>query len=107
MMMMQSSQPPQPMYYSQLPPPPQAATPTPFASPPVLPPPAKPKSSRPPWLEHSIAPLHQELPLLLRIDVKIFGVFLLPDYQSGAVVDIIVDDGKPVSLDMPLLVIEP
>ncbi|KAL7616796.1 hypothetical protein Lser_V15G00554 [Lactuca serriola] len=123
MMMMQSSQQPQPMYHSQPPPPPQASTPAPSASPPALPPPAKPKSSRPPLKSPMAGTFYRApapgAPAFVKVGDKvqkgqviciIEAMKLMNEIeadQSGTVVDIIAEDGKPVSLDTPLLVIEP
>ncbi|KAK1436490.1 hypothetical protein QVD17_02270 [Tagetes erecta] len=124
MVMMQSSQ-PQAMLHSQ-PPPPQAA-PTPSA--PALsaaapaPAPAKPKSSHPP-LKCPMAGTFYRTPApgappFVKVGDKvqkgqvvciIEAMKLMNEIeadQSGTVVDIIAEDGKPVSLDTPLLVIEP
>lgn len=122
MMMMQSSQPQ--VYHSQ-PPPPQAAAPAaaPSASPPALPPPAKPKSSRPPLKSPMAGTFYRApapgAPSFVKVGDKvqkgqviciIEAMKLMNEIeadQSGTVVDIIAEDGKPVSLDTPLIVIEP
>ncbi|KAI3807419.1 hypothetical protein L1987_23346 [Smallanthus sonchifolius] len=125
MVMMQSSQ-PQPMFHSQ-PPPPQAApassAPAASASPPALPAPAKPKSSHPP-LKCPMAGTFYRAPApgappFVKVGDKvqkgqviciIEAMKLMNEIeadQSGTIVDIIAEDGKPVSLDTPLLVIEP
>ncbi|KAL4559324.1 hypothetical protein LXL04_031462 [Taraxacum kok-saghyz] len=126
MVMMQSQQ-PQAMYHSQ-PPPQQAATPPPSAaappaSPPALLPPAKPKSSRPPLKSPMAGTFYRApapgAPSFVKVGDKvqkgqviciIEAMKLMNEIeadQSGTVVDIIAEDGKPVSLDTPLLVIEP
>ncbi|KAJ0776982.1 putative acetyl-CoA carboxylase [Helianthus annuus] len=124
--MMQSPQ-PQPMFHSQ-PPPPQAAAasssaPAPSTSPPALPAPAKPKSSHPP-LKCPMAGTFYRAPApgappFVKVGDKvqkgqviciIEAMKLMNEIeadQSGTIVDIIAEDGKPVSLDTPLLVIEP
>ncbi|KAI7751795.1 hypothetical protein M8C21_024740 [Ambrosia artemisiifolia] len=117
MVMMQSSQ-PQSMYHSQ-PPPPQAApapsAPAPSASPPALPAPAKPKSSHPP-LKCPMAGTFYRAPApgappFVKVGDKvqkgqviciIEAMKLMNEIeadQSGTIVDIIAEDGKPVSLD--------
>ncbi|KAL8261304.1 hypothetical protein R6Q59_025353 [Mikania micrantha] len=125
MVMMQSSQ-PQPLLHLQ-PSPSQAApassAPTPTASPPALPAPAKPKSSLPP-LKCPMAGTFYRAPApgappFVKVGDKvqkgqviciIEAMKLMNEIeadQSGTIIDIIAEDGKPVSLDMPLLVIEP
>lgn len=124
MMMMQSSQ-PQAMYHSPPPPPPpQAATPASSgAAPAALPAPAKPKSSRPPLKSPMAGTFYRApapgAPAFVKVGDKvqkgqviciIEAMKLMNEIeadQSGTVVDIIAEDGKPVSLDTPLLVIEP
>ncbi|XP_071733171.1 biotin carboxyl carrier protein of acetyl-CoA carboxylase 1, chloroplastic-like isoform X2 [Rutidosis leptorrhynchoides] len=125
MMVMQSSQ-PQAMFHSQ-PAPPQAAAPpsaaAPSASPPTLPAASKPKSSHPP-LKCPMAGTFYRAPApgappFVKVGDKvqkgqviciIEAMKLMNEIeadQSGTIVDIIAEDGKPVSLDTPLLVIEP
>ncbi|XP_024972612.1 biotin carboxyl carrier protein of acetyl-CoA carboxylase 1, chloroplastic-like [Cynara cardunculus var. scolymus] len=124
-MMMQSSQ-PQAMFHSQ-PPPPQAAlassAPATSASVPALPAPAKPKSSHPPLKCPMAGTFYRSpapgAPAFVKVGDKvqkgqviciIEAMKLMNEIeadQSGTVVDIIAEDGKPVSLDTPLLVIEP
>ncbi|KAI3976747.1 hypothetical protein MKX01_008605 [Papaver californicum] len=123
--MMQHSS-PQPMYHSQ---PPQSfapasAPPTPSAAPPALPAPAKSSKSAHPPLKCPMAgtfyraPAPGEPPFIKVGDkVKKGQVICIIEAmklmneieadQSGTVVEIIAEDGKPVSLDTPLVVIEP
>ncbi|MCL7049403.1 hypothetical protein MKW94_009650 [Papaver nudicaule] len=123
--MMQYSS-PQPMYHSQ---PPQSsapasAPPTPSAAPPALPAPAKSSKSAHPPLKCPMAgtfyraPAPGEPPFIKVGDkVKKGQVICIIEAmklmneieadQSGTVVEIIAEDGKPVSLDTPLVVIEP
>ncbi|KAI3733202.1 hypothetical protein L1987_64422 [Smallanthus sonchifolius] len=120
MVMMQSSQ-PQAMFHSQ-PPQPQAA-PTPSAPAPSASAPAKPKSSHPP-LKCPMAGTFYRAPApgappFVKVGDKvqkgqviciIEAMKLMNEIeadQSGTIVNIIAEDGKPVSLDTPLLVIEP
>ncbi|KAI7742150.1 hypothetical protein M8C21_032195 [Ambrosia artemisiifolia] len=125
MVMMQSSQ-PQAMYHSP-PPPSQAApsssTPASSASPPALPAPAKPKSSHPPLKSPMAGTLYRApapgAPPFVKVGDKvqkgqvvciIEAMKLMNEIeadQAGTIVDILAEDGKPVSLDTPILVIEP
>ncbi|KAL7601166.1 hypothetical protein Lser_V15G21636 [Lactuca serriola] len=121
MVMMQSPQ-PQAMYQS-LPPPP----PAPSASPPPPPPPsaapAKPKSSHPPLKSPMAGTFYRSpapgAPAFVKVGDKvkkgqviciIEAMKLMNEIeadQDGTVADIVAEDGKPVSLDTPLIVIEP
>ncbi|XP_047962637.1 biotin carboxyl carrier protein of acetyl-CoA carboxylase 2, chloroplastic-like [Salvia hispanica] len=116
---------PPPTYQSALPPStpaPASAASTP-SSPTSAPAPTKPKSSHPPFkcpmagnFYRSPAPGE---PPFVKVGDKvqkgqvlciIEAMKLMNDIeadQSGTVVDILVDDGKPVSLDTPLFIIEP
>ncbi|MFS7972118.1 putative acetyl-CoA carboxylase [Helianthus anomalus] len=127
MVMMQSPQ-PQAMYQS-LPPPPQSApassAPAPSASAPapLSPTPAKPKSSHPPMKCPMAGTFYRSpapgAPVFVKVGDKvqkgqviciIEAMKLMNEIeadQSGTIVDILAEDGKPVSLDTPLLVIEP
>ncbi|KVH99268.1 biotin carboxyl carrier protein of acetyl-CoA carboxylase, chloroplastic-like [Cynara cardunculus var. scolymus] len=125
MVMTQSPQ-PLAMLQSQ-PPPPQATPPSsgpaPSASAPASPTPAKPKSSHPP-LKCPMAGTFYRSPApgvapFVKVGDKvkkgqvvciIEAMKLMNEIeadQSGTVVDILAEDGKPVSLDTPLFVIEP
>ncbi|KAJ9568164.1 hypothetical protein OSB04_004130 [Centaurea solstitialis] len=117
MVMMQSPQ-PQPMFQSHAPPPqatPASSGPAPSASAPASPTPAKPKSSHPPLkcpmagtFYRSAAP---GVPPFVKVGDKvkkgqvvciIEAMKLMNEIeadQSGTVVDILAEDGKPVSLD--------
>ncbi|KAL8252701.1 hypothetical protein R6Q59_036394 [Mikania micrantha] len=121
MVMMQSSQ-PQAMLQSQAAPTPLASAPSaPLPTP--APTPAKPKSSHPP-LKCPMAGTFYRAPApgappFVKVGDKvqkgqviciIEAMKLMNEIeadQSGTIVDIIAEDGKPVSLDMPLFVIEP
>lgn len=125
-MMMMQSPPPQAMYQS-LPPPPQAAPaatgPPPSAS--AAPPPAaaKPKSSHPPLKSPMAGTFYRSpapgAPAFVKVGDKvkkgqviciIEAMKLMNEIeadQDGTVADIVAEDGKPVSLDTPLIVIEP
>ncbi|KAJ0924030.1 putative acetyl-CoA carboxylase [Helianthus annuus] len=124
MVMIQSPQ-PQAMYQSQPPPPPP---PPPTAAAAVAAPsapatPAKPKSSHPPLKSPMAGTFYRSpapnAPPFVKVGDKvkkgqvvciIEAMKLMNEIeadQSGTVVDILAEDGKPVSLDMPLLVIEP
>ncbi|KAI3759252.1 hypothetical protein L6452_06927 [Arctium lappa] len=126
MVMMQSQ--PQAMYQSQPPPPqfaPASSGPAPSASAPAaaLPAPAKPKSSHPPLKCPMAGTFYRApapgAPAFVKVGDKvqkgqviciIEAMKLMNEIeadQSGTVVDILAEDGKPVSLDTPLLVIEP
>ncbi|KAL8217604.1 hypothetical protein R6Q57_020977 [Mikania cordata] len=127
MVMMQSPQ-PQPAYQS-LPPPPQAVpassgiAPSASAPTPALPTPAKPKSSHPPLKCPMAGTFYRSsapgAPPFVKVGDKvqkgqviciIEAMKLMNEIeadQSGTIVDILAKDGKPVSLDTPLLVIEP
>ncbi|KAJ0680414.1 putative acetyl-CoA carboxylase [Helianthus annuus] len=127
MVMMQSPQ-PQAIYQS-LPPPPQSAPassgPAPSASAPAAPSPtpAKPKSSHPPLKCPMAGTFYRSpapgTPPFVKVGDKvqkgqviciIEAMKLMNEIeadQSGTIVDILAEDGKPVSLDTPLLVIEP
>ncbi|KAL4566479.1 hypothetical protein LXL04_030594 [Taraxacum kok-saghyz] len=126
MVMMQSPQ-PQAMYQS-IPPPPQAAPPSsgpaPSASPPPPPStPSKPKSSHPPLKSPMAGTFYRApapgAPSFVKVGDKvkkgqviciIEAMKLMNEIeadQDGTVVDIVAEDGKPVSLDTPLIVIEP
>ncbi|KAI3785658.1 hypothetical protein L1987_44782 [Smallanthus sonchifolius] len=126
MVMMQSPQ-PQAMYQS-LPPPPQSAPassgPAPASAPaPPSPTPAKPKSSHPPLKCPMAGTFYRSpapgAPSFVKVGDKvqkgqviciIEAMKLMNEIeadQSGTIVDILAEDGKPVSLDTPLLVIEP
>ncbi|XP_076903902.1 biotin carboxyl carrier protein of acetyl-CoA carboxylase, chloroplastic-like [Bidens hawaiensis] len=126
MAMMQSPQ-PQAVYQS-LPPPPQSApasgpTPTAPAQAPPSPIPAKPKSSLPPLKSPMAGTFYRSpapgAPPFAKVGDKvqkgqviciIEAMKLMNEIeadQSGTIVDILAEDGKPVSLDTPLLVIEP
>ncbi|PWA52548.1 biotin/lipoyl attachment, Acetyl-CoA biotin carboxyl carrier [Artemisia annua] len=125
MVMMQSSQ-PQAMYQSQ-PPPTQAApassAPAPSASPAASPAPAKQKSSHPPLKSPMAGTFYRApapgAPPFAKVGDKvqkgqvvciIEAMKLMNEIeadQSGTIVDFVAEDGKPVSLDTPLLVIEP
>ncbi|XP_071731556.1 biotin carboxyl carrier protein of acetyl-CoA carboxylase, chloroplastic-like [Rutidosis leptorrhynchoides] len=126
MVMMQSHQ-PQPMYQS----PPQfvpgSAPPAPSASAPApatpAPAPAKPKSAHPPMKCPMAGTFYRSpapgAPSFVKVGDKvkkgqvvciIEAMKLMNEIeadQSGTIVDILAEDGKPVSLDTPLLVIEP
>ncbi|KAK1433686.1 hypothetical protein QVD17_10601 [Tagetes erecta] len=125
MVMMQSQ--PQAIYQSP-PPPPQSAPassgPTPSASAPApAPTPAKPKSSHPPMKCPMAGTFYRcpapGAPAFVKVGDKvkkgqvvciIEAMKLMNEIeadQSGTIVDILAEDGKPVSLDTPLLVIEP
>ncbi|XP_076905127.1 biotin carboxyl carrier protein of acetyl-CoA carboxylase, chloroplastic-like [Bidens hawaiensis] len=116
MVMMQSPQPQTVIQSQPLPPPPAAAPSAPAT-------PAKLKSPHPPLKSpmagtfyHSPAPA---APPFVKVGDKvkkgqvvciIEAMKLMNEIeadQSGTIVDILAEDGKPVSLDMPLLVIEP
>ncbi|XP_076947617.1 biotin carboxyl carrier protein of acetyl-CoA carboxylase 1, chloroplastic-like [Bidens hawaiensis] len=115
MVMMQSPQ-PQAIYQS-LPPPPQSAPAPPSPTP------AKPKSSFPPLKSPMAGTFYQSpapgAPPFAKVGDKvkkgqviciIEAMKLMNEIeadQSGTIVDILAEDGKPVSLDTPLLVIEP
>ncbi|KAI3673363.1 hypothetical protein L6452_39481 [Arctium lappa] len=125
MVMMQSPQ-PQAMFQSQSPPPqatPASSGPAPSVSSPASPTPAKPKSSHPP-LKCPMAGTFYRSPApgvapFVKVGDKvkkgqvvciIEAMKLMNEIeadQSGTVVDILAEDGKPVSLDTPLLIIEP
>ncbi|XP_024970449.1 biotin carboxyl carrier protein of acetyl-CoA carboxylase, chloroplastic-like [Cynara cardunculus var. scolymus] len=125
MVMMQSQ--PQAMYQPQPPPPqfaPASSGPAPSASAPAaLPAPAKPKSSHPPLKCPMAGTFYRApapgAPAFVKVGDKvqkgqviciIEAMKLMNEIeadQSGTVVDILAEDGKPVSLDTPLLVIEP
>ncbi|KAM0060452.1 putative acetyl-CoA carboxylase [Helianthus debilis subsp. tardiflorus] len=127
MVMMHSPQ-PQAIYQS-LPPPPQSAPassgPAPSASAPAAPSPtpAKPKSSHPPLKCPMAGTFYRSpapgTPPFVKVGDKvqkgqviciIEAMKLMNEIeadQSGTIVDILAEDGKPVSLDTPLLVIEP
>ncbi|KAJ0751234.1 putative acetyl-CoA carboxylase [Helianthus annuus] len=125
MVMMQSPQ-PQAMYQSQSPPPPPPPPPTAVAAvaaPSAPATPAKPKSSHPPLKSPMAGTFYRSpapnAPPFVKVGDKvkkgqvvciIEAMKLMNEIeadQSGTVVDILAEDGKPVSLDMPLLVIEP
>lgn len=122
--MMQSPQ-PQAIYQSP-PPPPQAAPaasgpPPSAAAPPAAP--AKPKSSHPPLKSPMAGTFYRApapgAPAFVKVGDKvkkgqvvciIEAMKLMNEIeadQDGTVVDIVAEDGKPVSLDTPLIVIEP
>ncbi|XP_076921415.1 biotin carboxyl carrier protein of acetyl-CoA carboxylase 1, chloroplastic-like [Bidens hawaiensis] len=126
MVMMQSPQ-PQATYQSLPPPPPQSAPLAPSASAPApappSPAPAKPKSSLPP-LKSPMAGTFYRSPApgasaFVKVGDKvqkgqviciIEAMKLMNEIeadQSGTIVDILAEDGKPVSLETPLLVIQP
>ncbi|KAK9066580.1 hypothetical protein SSX86_013903 [Deinandra increscens subsp. villosa] len=124
MVMMQSPQ-PQVMYQSSPPPPqsaPASSAPAPSASAPA-PSPAKPKSSHPPMKCPMAGTFYRSpapgAPAFVKVGDKvqkgqviciIEAMKLMNEIeadQSGTIVDILAEDGKPVSLDTPLLVIEP
>ncbi|OVA07914.1 Biotin/lipoyl attachment [Macleaya cordata] len=120
--------PPQGMVSSQLPqaPPTAPASPSPAPSAPALalpPPPAKSKSSHPP-LKCPMAGTFYRCPgpgepPFVKVGDKvqkgqvvciIEAMKLMNEIeadQSGTIVEVLVEDGKPVSVDMPLFVIEP
>ncbi|KAK3028030.1 hypothetical protein RJ639_038751 [Escallonia herrerae] len=120
------SPPPQAMVPSQFPPAQVAAAPAPTSPPvsaPALPAPAKPTSSHPP-LKCPMAGTFYRCPApgappFVKVGDKvqkgqviciIEAMKLMNDIeadQSGTVVATLVDDGKPVSVDMPLFIIEP
>ncbi|KAI3504691.1 hypothetical protein L1887_26354 [Cichorium endivia] len=122
-MVMMQSPPPHAMYQS-LPPPPAAAPaasgPPPSAS---SAPPAKPKSSHPPLKSPMAGSFYRSpapgAPAFVKVGDKvkkgqvvciIEAMKLMNEIeadQDGTVIDILAEDGKPVSLDTPLLVIEP
>nr|GEX98362.1 biotin carboxyl carrier protein of acetyl-CoA carboxylase, chloroplastic-like [Tanacetum cinerariifolium] len=127
MVMMQSQQ-PQAMYQQpQYAPPPSA--PAPAASAPAPAPatpaaaPAKPKSTHPPLKSPMAGTFYRApapgAPAFVKVGDKvqkgqvvciIEAMKLMNEIeadQSGVVVDIVAEDGKPVSLDTPLLVIQP
>ncbi|KAJ0578112.1 putative acetyl-CoA carboxylase [Helianthus annuus] len=126
MVMMQSPQ-PQAMYQSQPPPPPPppptAAAAVAVAAPSAPATPSKPKSSHPPLKSPMAGTFYRSpapnAPPFVKVGDKvkkgqvvciIEAMKLMNEIeadQSGTVVDILAEDGKPVSLDMPLLVIEP
>nr|XP_043636265.1 biotin carboxyl carrier protein of acetyl-CoA carboxylase 1, chloroplastic-like [Erigeron canadensis] len=125
MMMMQSSH-PQAMFQSQPPPPQAAPTSSPLASSasaPASPPLAKPKFSLPPLKSPMAGTFYRApapgAPSFVKVGDKvqkgqvvciIEAMKLMNEIeadQSGTIVDIIAEDGKPVSLDTPLLIIEP
>nr|XP_043615048.1 biotin carboxyl carrier protein of acetyl-CoA carboxylase, chloroplastic-like [Erigeron canadensis] len=126
MVMMQSQ--PHTMYQS--PPPPQqfapaSSGPAPSASAPAppAPAPAKPKSSFPPMKCPMAGTFYRSpapgAPSFVKVGDKVTkgqvvciieAMKLMNEIeadQSGTIVDILAEDGKPVSLDTPLLVIEP
>ncbi|KAK3018416.1 hypothetical protein RJ639_003437 [Escallonia herrerae] len=120
------SPPPQAMVPSQFPPAQVAAAPAPTSPPvsaPALPAPTKPTSSHPPFKCPMAGTFYRcpapGAPPFVKVGDKvqkgqviciIEAMKLMNDIeadQSGTVVDILVDDGKPVSVDMPLFIIEP
>ncbi|KAD2805970.1 hypothetical protein R6Q59_029041 [Mikania micrantha] len=127
MVMMQSPQ--LQAAYQSLPPPPQAVpassgtAPSASAPTPALPTPAKPKSSHPPLKCPMAGTFYRSpapgAPPFVKVGDKvqkgqviciIEAMKLMNEIeadQSGTIVDILAEDGKPVSLDTPLLVIEP
>ncbi|KAL8250520.1 hypothetical protein R6Q59_034213 [Mikania micrantha] len=127
MVMMHSPQ-PQAMYQSP-PPPPQftpassGQAPSASAPAPTSPTPAKPKSSHPPLKCPMAGTFYRSpapgAPAFVKVGDKVQkgqviciveAMKLMNEIeadQSGTIVDIIAEDGKPVSLDTPLLVIEP
>nr|QCQ84266.1 putative chloroplast biotin carboxyl carrier protein of acetyl-CoA carboxylase [Ambrosia artemisiifolia] len=123
MVMMQSPQ-PQAVFQSQPPPTsPAAASASSPAPAPTPATPAKPKSSHPPLKSPMAGTFYRSpapgAPSFVKVGDKvkkgqvvciIEAMKLMNEIeadQSGTVVDILAEDGKPVSLDMPLLVIEP
>ncbi|KAJ6852044.1 biotin carboxyl carrier protein of acetyl-CoA carboxylase 1, chloroplastic-like [Iris pallida] len=123
-------QPPQAMYSpppplpSAVPPPAAALSPSPAVSAPALPAPAKGSKSSHPPLKCPMAGTFYRCPApgepaFVKVGDKvkkgqvvciIEAMKLMNEIeadQSGTVVDILAEDGKPVSVDMPLLVIEP
>lgn len=125
MVMMQSQQ-PQAMYQQpQYAPPPSAPAPAASAPAPAAPAaaPAKPKSAHPPLKSPMAGTFYRApapgAPAFVKVGDKvqkgqvvciIEAMKLMNEIeadQSGVVVDIVAEDGKPVSLDTPLLVIQP
>ncbi|XP_071711142.1 biotin carboxyl carrier protein of acetyl-CoA carboxylase, chloroplastic-like [Rutidosis leptorrhynchoides] len=128
MVMMQSSQ-PQAMYQSApqfapaAPPPVTSSSGPAPATPSPAPAPAKPKSSHPPMKCPMAGTFYRSpapgAPAFVKVGDKvkkgqvvciIEAMKLMNEIeadQSGTIVDILAEDGKPVSLDTPLLVIEP
>ncbi|XP_042031579.1 biotin carboxyl carrier protein of acetyl-CoA carboxylase 2, chloroplastic-like isoform X1 [Salvia splendens] len=96
---------------------------TPSASPAALPAPAKPKSSHPPFKSPMAGNFYRSpapgAPPFVKVGDKvqkgqviciIEAMKLMNDIeadQSGTVVEILAEDGKPVSVDTPLFIIEP
>ncbi|KAL1531712.1 Biotin carboxyl carrier protein of acetyl-CoA carboxylase 1, chloroplastic [Salvia divinorum] len=92
-------------------------------SPPALPTPAKPKSSHPPFKSPMAGNFYRSpapsAPPFVKVGDKvqkgqviciIEAMKLMNDIeadQSGTVVEILAEDGKPVSVDTPLFIIEP
>lgn len=122
--MMQSPS-PNTMYPPQIPQP-QAASPAPVsssASAPALPVPAKPKSSHPPMKCPMAGTFYRSpapgAPAFVKVGDKVQkgqviciveAMKLMNEIEadrSGTITDILADDGKPVSVDTPLVVIEP
>nr|GMC69636.1 biotin carboxyl carrier protein of acetyl-CoA carboxylase 2, chloroplastic-like [Ipomoea batatas] len=113
---------PQPMVQPQMPPGP---APAPLPAAPALPPPApaKAKSSHPPLKCPMAGTFYRSpapgAPPFVKVGDKIKkgqvvciieAMKLMNEIeaeQSGTVVEIVVEDGKPVSVDMPLFIIEP
>ncbi|XP_076903449.1 biotin carboxyl carrier protein of acetyl-CoA carboxylase, chloroplastic-like [Bidens hawaiensis] len=124
-MVMMQSPPPQATYQSLPLPPPQSAPSVPPASAPAppSPTPAKPRSSLPPLKSPMAGTFYRSpapgAPAFVKVGDKvqkgqviciIEAMKLMNEIeadQSGTIVDIVAEDGKPVSLDTPLLVIQP
>ncbi|XP_076903701.1 biotin carboxyl carrier protein of acetyl-CoA carboxylase, chloroplastic-like [Bidens hawaiensis] len=122
MVMMQSPQ-PQAVFQSQPLPPPPPPTVVAAASPSAPATPAKLKSSHPPLKSPMAGTFYRSpapaAPPFVKVGDKvkkgqvvciIEAMKLMNEIeadQSGTIVDILAEDGKPVSLDMPLVVIEP
>ncbi|KAL6139851.1 hypothetical protein ACLB2K_058152 [Fragaria x ananassa] len=119
---------PYPMQYGPPPPAPAAApapaSPAPAASAPALPAPAKPSASAHPPLKCPMAgtfyrcPAPGEPPFVKARDKVQKGQVIciieamklmneIEADQSGTIVEVVAEDGKPVSVDMPLFVIAP
>ncbi|XP_047969544.1 biotin carboxyl carrier protein of acetyl-CoA carboxylase 2, chloroplastic-like isoform X2 [Salvia hispanica] len=102
---------------------PTSSTPSPSPSPAALPAPAKPKSSHPPFKSPMAGNFYRSpapgAPPFVKVGDKvqkgqviciIEAMKLMNDIeadQSGTVVEIVAEDGKPVSVDTPLFIIEP
>lgn len=116
--------PPQPSAPAPAPAPASAdPAPSPPALAPVPPTPAKPKSSHPPFKCPMAGTFYRApapgAPAFVKVGDKVEkgqvvciveAMKLMNEIEadrSGTIVEILVDDGKPVSVDMPLLMIEP